>query len=130
MNSLKLYTMVGIGGMIGAVCRYEISVVFHMLTVANGFPLATLLTNLLGCFVLSYLLYHRHIKTKIHSDYLAALTVGVLGAFTTFSTVTVEAINLWINHLVLAITYVGISVIGGLICCYTGYKLATREVHK
>lgn len=128
MNSIKLYVMVGIGGSIGAILRYGMSSIHDLFTKTNTFPLATLVTNLIGCFLLSFILNHRHMKAKIRSDYLVALTAGVLGAFTTFSTVMVETFDLWLHHLSLAIIYVGLSVIGGLTFCYSGYKLATREV--
>lgn len=120
----KMYLAVAIGGMIGAVGRYSISVLFNNNT---GFPYATLTVNFIGCFFLSFLMNHVAIKKKLSPEVLTALTVGVIGSFTTFSTFAVETIELLTSSLGLAITYIIISVLGGLICCYTGFKAATRK---
>jgi fluoride exporter len=120
----KLYIAVGIGGMIGAVSRYGISTAFSYY---ENFPIGTLLANLIGCFVLSFLLHHQMIKDKLSAELLTGLTTGLIGAFTTYSTFALETIQLWKLDIVLSILYVGISIFGGLLSCYVGFILANKR---
>ncbi|RDW21002.1 fluoride efflux transporter CrcB [Oceanobacillus chungangensis] len=121
---MKAYLAVALGGMIGAIGRYSISVLFSGYP---GFPYATLVVNLIGCFFLSFLMNHDVIKKKLPSEIFTALTVGIIGSFTTFSTFAVETIQLAATSLGLAITYIIISLFGGLSCCYLGLKAANRK---
>ncbi|WP_373893252.1 fluoride efflux transporter CrcB [Virgibacillus natechei] len=121
--NVKLYFAVGIGGMIGALGRYGISALFMSY---HGFPYATLIANLLGCFFLSFIVNHKTIKRKIAPELFTALNVGMIGAFTTFSTFTVETIELSSSNLLMAIGYVLANVVGGIICCYIGFRFSTR----
>src|SRR5690625_2791684 len=121
--NIKLTLLIGIGGMIGALARYSISITF---TGINGFPYATLVVNLIGCFLLSYLLNYDKIKQRLSPKIRVALGTGVIGSFTTFSTFALETIELWSNNVLLALTYTLLSVCGGLAFCYIGYKLANR----
>lgn len=119
---LKLYLAIGLGGMIGAGGRYSVSLLF--VEEPNSFPFATLLVNLVGCFILSFLLNQNQFKKIIPPVIFSAISVGIIGSFTTFSTVTIETIQLWHYSAMMAIGYIIISVIGGLAFCYAGYRLA------
>lgn len=119
--ALKLYLAVGIGGMIGAVGRYSVSVMFDG---SNGFPYATLTVNLIGCFLLSFLTNHSIIKRKLSPEIFTALGTGMIGAFTTFSTFAVETIEMADSHPFMALGYVLLSIVGGLVFCYSGMKVA------
>ena len=149
----KLYIAIGIGGIIGAICRYAISLLFleklevtkffgdcHSCTYVvrkflyflnyqglTNFPYATLTVNLVGCFFLSFLMSHPFVKAKIPQEVFSALTVGAIGSFTTYSTFAVETIELWHSSIVFALSYLFVSTIGGLACCYVGYRVATRK---
>lgn len=122
--SLKQYAFIGIGGVIGAVARYSISLLF---AVQSGFPYPTLLVNLIGCFLLSFLMNHQIVRQKLREDILIAINTGMIGSFTTFSTFSVETVTLWIDYPLMATIYVVLSVILGLLFCYVGYQLATRR---
>ena len=82
---------VALGGAIGAVGRYWISTwVFR--AVGGTFPWATLAVNILGCAIMGLLI---ELMALIWSptDYLRAfLTVGLLGALTTFSAFSLEVV--------------------------------------
>ncbi|CDO03160.1 camphor resistance protein CrcB [Oceanobacillus picturae] len=119
----KIAFSVGLGGMLGAVGRYAISIAFPADSI---FPFATLIANLVGCFLLSFLMHLKIIKKRLSPAIFTALTVGLIGAFTTFSTLSLETISLWSEIPILAIGYVFISVIAGLACCFLGLKLAYR----
>src|SRR5690625_4645248 len=114
MKPLKLYIAVGIGGTIGAIGRHGITYIVSWLKINQAFPWATLIANLLGSFLLSYLLFHPWIKKKLNLPLFTALTTGVLGAFTTYSTVVSELFFLFETKTTLALLYISISLIGGL----------------
>lgn len=123
-QALNRYAMVGIGGMIGAVGRYGISL---MLSETTGFPYATLLTNWIGCFLLSFILHHHVIKRTLSPDLFAALTIGVIGSFTTFSTVAVDVV-LWFTHPFVSVSYGLLTIFGCLLLSFCGFKVATRKL--
>ncbi|WP_163971591.1 fluoride efflux transporter CrcB [Oceanobacillus halotolerans] len=120
----KAYILIGIGGMIGAIGRYSLSLLFANAAI---FPYGTIVANLIGCFLLSLLLNHPTIKQKLSPELFMALGTGVIGSFTTFSTFSVETIQLWDTSELLAIAYVLISVIAGLLFSLLGYTLANRK---
>lgn len=81
------------GGSIGAVLRYLASSGVHI-WLGRGFPYGTLFVNVLGSFIMG-LLYELFLQRISVSDEIRALLlVGVLGAFTTFSTFSMETISL------------------------------------
>ncbi|WP_234028544.1 fluoride efflux transporter CrcB [Lentibacillus sp. Marseille-P4043] len=125
-NTFRLYLAVGIGGMFGAIGRYGISLLFPT---NGGFPYATLIANLIGCYLLSFLLNQRTIKQKLSPELFTALGTGIIGAFTTFSTFAVETIELWQSNQFQSFIYIFVSIFGGLGYCYLGFMSAReREV--
>src|SRR5690625_1296308 len=127
MSSAKLYVAVGLGGVIGASIRYMIG---QMMASGDRFPVATLTVNLIGCLLLSYLLFQPKLRKKIQPIYLTAITTGVLGSFTTFSTVIVETTTLAAAHVQIMLVYSLVTFFGGLLCCYIGYMIATRGIRR
>lgn len=119
--NLKTSIAIGIGGAIGTLFRYTISLIFMT---NSGFPIATFLINLSGCFILSFILTFSHIKWKKQPLYIIAFNVGVIGSFTTFSTFVVEVAQLFPSHLGFALLYAFGSIIGGIICAFFGYYIA------
>lgn len=122
-NSLAIYLAVGVGGMLGATGRYLLSVFFHS---GYIFPFGTLLANLIGCFLLSFIINQPLLKNKISTPVFTGISTGLIGAFTTFSTFAVETIQLGYQNFVLAIVYVFVSLFGGLLLCFIGYKFALK----
>jgi fluoride exporter len=82
------YLMVLIGGAMGAVCRYAVSIQMKRI-LSSEFPLATFLINLTGSFLLGMLL-----ASNAGSVMRLLLGTGFLGGFTTFSTFQVENVAL------------------------------------
>lgn len=110
---------VGIGGAVGALLRFYMS---NLISYDTGFPLATLLVNIIGCFWLSLLLSGPILKGKPHIK--LALTTGLLGSFTTFSTFSYETVTLIHDGLwEWAFLYICLSIIGGLASSYAGYRV-------
>lgn len=108
-----VYIYIGIGGALGSLLRYFVSVLFNQTNAL--FPYATLLVNILGSFLLAYSTAYLFKKWKPSKEIQLALTVGVLGSFTTFSTFSMEMVNLLENqHYGLAFIYSLLSLFGGI----------------
>lgn len=122
MKSSLPIILIALGGAVGALARYGLS----GLVQGNrlGFPTGTLVVNLLGCLVMGMLA--RWLKVGIAPTELRYLLgLGFLGAFTTFSTFSYEALNLYINHDVSsALLYITSSLFGCLATVTLGYLLA------
>jgi CrcB protein len=111
---------VGVAGAAGAVTRYAISLAIG----AERFPWATLLINVSGSFALGFILTYateRHLSPTAST----AVTVGFLGAYTTFSTFAWESFVLGrTDRAVTAAVYISASIVGGLLAAWGGYQLA------
>ncbi len=85
---------VAAGGAVGAVLRYVSGVALLKWT-EQGLPIATLMVNVAGCFAIGLML-HGGAAAAARWPLLAhpGLTVGLLGALTTFSTFSYETIRL------------------------------------
>ncbi|MDQ0214008.1 CrcB protein [Oikeobacillus pervagus] len=106
------YILVGVAGAIGAISRYMIGL---WLVSNNPFPLATLITNLFGCFLLAFLSAYFLKKVSLPTSFITAIQTGLIGSFTTFSTFSVETIQLFQNgEFLLSTLYVLTSLFGGL----------------
>jgi len=111
---------VGVAGFFGAMARYQLDGLIGRHT-DSAFPWGTLVINLSGCFVLgllSTLLVGRFVTD---ATVRTALTVGFLGAYTTFSTFSLQAVRLTEDGAVgLACLYVAASVVVGLAAAWAG----------
>ena len=81
------------GGAVGAVLRYWVSSGVYALT-GRGFPYGTLVVNVLGSVVMGFLYVWLLERMPGGVALRAFLLVGLLGAFTTFSTFSLETLNL------------------------------------
>ena len=80
---------VGLGGLVGSVLRYLVSLA--PLRHESGFPLITLLINVLGAFALGLVLAAAGRSALVDPRAMLFLKVGLCGGFTTFSTFALEA---------------------------------------
>ena len=118
--------MIGIGGFIGAVLRYLTSDLVQRLS-GSGFPYGTLAVNALGCLVIGFLAVLAEERGIFTPEARALVFVGVLGAFTTFSTFSYETSNLLRSGQALpALLNIGVQIGLGLVAVWTGMQLALR----
>lgn len=89
---------IALGGALGAVCRFLLSnAVNQRFASAGGFPIGTLAVNGIGSFLIGalFVVLNHYATGQAVSDQLRSLIiVGVLGGFTTFSTFSLETLQL------------------------------------
>lgn len=120
-----LILLVAVGGTCGALSRYAMN---HLLPTPTGWPLPTLLVNLAGAFGLGLLLEalaRRGPERTTARSIRLLLGTGFLGAFTTYSTLAVDAVVLFDSGRTLdAFSYLAASLIGGVLAAFAGIVLA------
>lgn len=114
---------VSLGGALGSGARYLVSLLFQR-SLANAFPVATLVVNLAGCFLLGLLMQVVIAADLPRPPLRGALAAGVLGGFTTYSTFSYESVRLvQTGQGALAALYVGLTLAGGFAGCLAGFAL-------
>jgi CrcB protein len=84
--------LIAVGGSLGAVARYGLSTLVYYLT-SEVFPWGTLVVNISGSFLIG-VLAELFDTAMIPAEWRSFITIGFLGAYTTFSTYTLETVNL------------------------------------
>ena len=88
------FLLAGFGGFIGAATRYGINVALARVSAGVVFPLATLVVNVVGSFLIGWIIGGVGARALSH-DLRIFLVVGILGGFTTFSSFSAETLQLW-----------------------------------
>lgn len=93
MKNITEFLFIGCGGFLGAVSRFYVSSISNRL-LGSGFPYGTLVVNSAGSFFLGLISFLAIRRDLFSHNIKLAVTVGFLGAFTTFSTFSYETFNL------------------------------------
>ena len=125
-----VYMYVGLGGMAGSLLRYCLSMLAIQLW-GREFPVGILLINVTGSFLLGWMTSKYILPKKGHPYLLTALSTGVIGSYTTFSTFCLDTVQLLkTNHYLIAFLYIVISLIGGLLFVRLGLFLGKRGTNE
>jgi len=118
--------MIAAGGAVGATLRYSISGWGQKL-VSGSFPIGTLLVNVIGCLLIGFACALFAGPHLIREEYRAGLLIGLLGAFTTFSTFGWETFALANAYQMrLAILNIVLSNGVGLFAVWFGYRVGEK----
>ena len=120
---LKNILIVGLGGFIGSIARYfmsKLNLSYDILSI----PIGTLSVNILGSFIIGFLIGLSERTALITTEWRLFLMVGICGGFTTFSSFTGENLVLMHNGQLLSILlYTSLSIILGFVAVYLGYVI-------
>jgi len=118
---MQNWIYVFLGGGLGSLFRYGIGLYFS--SVDTNFPLGTFISNFIACFILGILI-GMQLKDNLQTNYSLLFITGFCGGFSTFSTFSAESLNLFQNQqFALGLSYIGGSILLGLIAVYFGIKL-------
>lgn len=123
-----LVLIVAVGGSLGTAARYLLTTTVHP---QAGWPVATLLENVVGAFLLGVLLetlVRRGDETPGVRRVRLGVGTGFLGGFTTFSSLAIETERLLADGAVgTAVGYVSASLVLGFGACLAGVGLAAAR---
>ena len=125
LGSMNFYSflLVGVGGFFGSIARYatsrSIDARFNSI-----FPYGTLTVNLIGSFILGFVIAWAAKKSGGGENLKLLLATGFCGGFTTFSAFAFENLNLIEQRMTgNAILYISVSLIFGVLAVYGGLQL-------
>lgn len=118
-GDVAIVSAVAVGGAIGAVARYTLTVLFP--AAPGQIPWATVIANVSGCFLIGILMVLVTEVWSAHPVVRPFLGVGILGGYTTFSTYAVEIRQLVADgDLALAFGYLAGTVLAALAAVLAG----------
>ncbi len=120
---VKNIFLIGLGGFIGSVMRYFVSLLnlsLHFFSI----PVGTFIVNVAGCFIIGALTGIAEKSTMLSAEWRLFLMVGLCGGFTTFSTFANENLTMLHNGQFFSlILYTGLSIFIGFLAVWLGYAL-------
>ena len=120
------YVAVAAGGVVGAFLREGIELLLSA-RLTDHIPLATLFINWTGSLFLGWFYTRTIWHWRVQQWVRAGLGTGLVGAFTTFSTFSVESVQLLGQNAALGILYIVASAVGGIGLSQIGMRLAGEQ---
>lgn len=121
---MNTYLLVSLGAAFGGAARYWLSNYIYKFLPAV-FPYGTLSVNIIGSFIIGIIIFYFDERNLISSNLKVFLTVGFCGGFTTFSTFSLETINLFRDSQIgLGILNIFLSLFLCLLGIYLAYLLS------
>ena len=123
MFTFSNFMLVGVAAAFGAWLRWLIT---YFLTIVDpSLPHGTLVVNLIGgLFIRISFAAIQSTSIDVSEEIKLILNVGFLGAFTTFSTYSMELLNLFLKgEIALGIFFGALNVMGALLFCFIGWYL-------
>ncbi len=126
MDTLIRLAVIGSGGFVGAILRYLVSGWVQVWSGSILFPFGTMAVNLIGCFVIGFLSFLVESRGFLSVETRSFVLIGLLGAFTTFSTFGNETLTL-VRHgrMDLAAVNAVTQVLLGLVMVWLGRVVAS-----
>lgn len=119
---------IAVGGALGALSRYWVVGLVSRLF-ERSFPYGTLVVNVIGSFLIGICYIIIVQRLHVASEWHAVLMVGFIGAFTTFSTFSLETVSLiQEGRLMVALSYIFSSVLVCLLATAAGILLAKQVI--
>jgi len=118
---LKQLLLIGLGGFVGSIARFLVSRLNTRIDWLS-IPLGTLTVNVVGSFLIGFLIGISEKSPILTVELRMFLMVGLCGGFTTFSSFTGENLMLMRNGQFLPLfLYTGLSILLGFFAVYLGY---------
>lgn len=112
---------IGIFGVLGIYSRYFLDTFIN--NDQSSFPVSTLIANSIGCLIAGVL--YCFISHKYQSPYLQPMLIGFCGGLTTFSSYSLQTLNLITAEQTLkGLTYLVLSPSLGILFVFIGFKLS------
>jgi CrcB protein len=119
---VRVLIVFGAGGA-GCVARYLVTLAIGR----RGFPYATLIVNLVGSFLIAFILEWALLRKDVPANLQLALTTGFLGGFTTYSSFNAETTQLVLDgHAARGVANLCATVLGALAAGLLGLWVARR----
>ncbi len=129
MTGWPIILAIGIGGGLGSILRYAVSLLVFERSGA-GFPWNTLIVNVSGSFVIGIIMQLAQTKTDFSPLLRAFIAIGILGGYTTFSTFSYDAFVLASEgSRAAALLYAAGSVVFGIGAAFAGIALTRMALH-
>lgn len=119
---MRIIALIGIGSFIGGIFRYLLSQTIQT-RFLSAYPFGTFTVNIIGCLIVG-IIFGLSEKFNVSPEWRLFLATGICGGFTTFSSFSLETMNMLKDGQYLySFLYISSSVILGLIAVYLGMLL-------
>ena len=120
--------MAGLGGFLGSAMRYAVSGAVQRLFPPSMFPYGTLSVNVIGCLVLGMLGGLAENHDMFTAGTRVFLFIGILGGFTTFSSVSYETMSMARDgQFFYGLSNIALQIVLGLGAVWVGYNLSNLK---